>query len=108
MRKIQGQASRRLFSEICLEYCFSCAPHQCFETFDEAPIFSRLSAQHRIRLIRQVAVGLMCDAEPLPPSTVEHIGTYKALIDSILLQIEAESDDAEAKDAPPALLDIPA
>jgi len=50
----------------------------------------------------------MCDDEPLPPSTVEHIGTYRALIDSILLQIEAESDDAEANDAPPALLDIPA
>eukprot|EP00546_Thalassionema_frauenfeldii_P013307 CAMPEP_0178927822 /NCGR_PEP_ID=MMETSP0786-20121207/19461_1 /TAXON_ID=186022 /ORGANISM="Thalassionema frauenfeldii, Strain CCMP 1798" /LENGTH=473 /DNA_ID=CAMNT_0020603417 /DNA_START=8 /DNA_END=1425 /DNA_ORIENTATION=+ len=89
-RKLTG-AQARLFAQICLHY-ISAAEEGCNDDPDHVPLFSRLSPQQRLNLVKQVMIGVLCEKEPLPPNTIQHTATYRALIEVLFSQLDVESD----------------
>lgn len=61
---------------------------------DDIPIFTRLSPQQRIGLVKDVAVDLWCAEEPLPPESIQHYAAYRALIAYLKFWIGYEIDSA--------------
>jgi hypothetical protein len=57
------------------------------------PIFSWLSPQQRLKLIRDLIVGLLCPNEPLPPSTIQHFAAYEALVSLLKAGMDCEIVD---------------
>jgi hypothetical protein len=63
------------------------------DVFDKNPIFSWLSPQQRIHMVREVAVGLLCPQVPLPPDTFHHFATYLAVFTCIDAELQMEIND---------------
>jgi hypothetical protein len=82
-------AKARLFAYAC-EYYSAEVEDACNCTLGVYPIFSWLSPQQGLQLVREVMVGLLCPDEPLPPETIQHYTAYLALIASIRTGIQAE------------------
>lgn len=89
-RKLTG-AKARLFAAGC-EHFVTSAADDCNSDPDDVPIFSWLSPQQRLSLIKDVAVGLLCEDEPLPPETIQHFAAYRAMVMMIKVEIEVELD----------------
>lgn len=66
--------------------------NECNDTPMEIPIFSLLSPQHRTFLVSKLAVGLLCEEEPLPPQTIEYAAAYAGVVATILCELEVEID----------------
>jgi len=47
---------------------------------DQLVLFHSLSLHQRLRLLREVAVGLLCETSPLPRETIYHCAAYFAPI----------------------------
>jgi hypothetical protein len=97
MKRFRGKftgAKAHLFARVCRRY-FGAAENACNDTPEAYPIFSWLSPQHRIQLVHEVMVGLLCPDEPLPPETIQHYTTYLALISIIQLEIAVELDTVQ-------------
>ena len=65
------QASRRAITDAILGGHYTMVHEQ-------PPLFALLSPHHRIRLLRQVAVGLLCEDTPLPPDTLWYYVAFLA------------------------------
>jgi hypothetical protein len=90
-------AQARLFAYVC-EYYSAEVEEACNDTPYAHPIFSWLSPQQRLQLVREVMVGLLCPDEPLPPETIQHYTTYLALVATIRTGIEVEIDTFDHND----------
>ena len=84
-------AKANLFAKICLHY-IEAAENMCNDKPDEIPLFSWLSPYQRVQLVRQVMVGLICPNEPLPPNTIQHYATFRAIVETLKTEIEVELD----------------
>ena len=71
-------AKARLFAEICLQYS-QYAEDALQDTPDRVPLFSWLSPFQRVKLVRDLAVGLLVPNAPLPPPTIQHYAAFRAL-----------------------------
>lgn len=89
-RKLTG-AQAELFGAVCHHYINE-AESDCNDTPDEVPIFSHLSRAQRLKLVADVAVGMLCEDEPLPPNTIQHNSAYRAIIEILFVALEVESD----------------
>ena len=56
-------------------------------------MFSWLSPQQRLSLVADVARGLLCPGEPLPPETIQHYAAYLAIVATLNVELEVEMDD---------------
>jgi len=90
-QKLKGPATRRMFAAACESYLDDAMNDTDLEC---SAIFRYLSPQQRVRLVREVMIGMLCDDEPLPPDTLEHASAYRALIDVLASQIDCEYDVA--------------
>ena len=43
-------------------------------------------------LIADVAVGMLCEDEPLPPDTIQHNSAYRAIIEFLFSALSWETD----------------
>uniref|UniRef100_A0A7S2MWX3 MYND-type domain-containing protein n=1 Tax=Helicotheca tamesis TaxID=374047 RepID=A0A7S2MWX3_9STRA len=89
-RKLTG-AQARLFAKIC-EHYLEAAENSCNDTPESVPIFSWLSPNQRVKLVSEVMIGVLCEKEPLPPNTIQHNATYRALIQILFTELEVEND----------------
>mmetsp|Transcript_14653 Transcript_14653/g.35339 ORF Transcript_14653/g.35339 Transcript_14653/m.35339 type:complete len:471 (+) Transcript_14653:87-1499(+) len=89
-RKLTGAAAT-LFANIC-EHYIEAAESACNDTPDYVPIFSWLSPHQRLALVREVMIGVLCEDEPLPPDTIQHNATYRAMIEILFSNLEVEMD----------------
>lgn len=89
-RKLTGAAAE-LFAAICLHY-IEAAESECNDRPQEVPLFSNLSPHQRIQLVSDVCVGVLCESEPLPPDTIQHNATYRAVIETLLTELLVEID----------------
>mmetsp|Transcript_25410 Transcript_25410/g.39896 ORF Transcript_25410/g.39896 Transcript_25410/m.39896 type:complete len:479 (+) Transcript_25410:169-1605(+) len=89
-RKLKG-AQAELFAAVCHHY-INQAEEDCNDKPDRVPIFSHLSRAQRLKLVADVAVGMLCEDEPLPPDTIQHNSTYRAIIDILFTALEVEID----------------
>jgi len=89
-RKLTG-AQGRLFAEICLHY-IDAANEDCNDQPRGVALFSKLSPHQRIHLVKDVMVGILCEDEPLPPNTIQHRATFRALIEILFTELEVEND----------------
>ena len=65
----------------------------CNDTFDELPLYSRLSPHQRLELVAEVAEGVLCDSTPLPPETPEHHSAFLAVYEAVRVAgIDVEID----------------
>lgn len=97
--KLTG-ASARLFAAVC-EHYIGAVNDKCNDDPDGVPLFSCLSPQQRLSLVKEVLIGLVCPDEPLPPDTIQHGATYAAMLEVLFVQIEIEDDmahDADLRD----------
>ena len=90
LRKLTG-AQAILFASICHHYIDE-AESDCNDTPDSVPIFSQLSRAQRLKLVADVAVGMLCEDEPLPPDTIQHNSAFRAIILILFTALEVESD----------------
>ena len=94
-----------MLRKICLNFVYT-APEDSGFVFSaiplETPMFSRLSPHQRLQLVKDLAVGLLCLSEPLPPQTLIHYTSYRALVFGLTFEIGCEIsnalDDLEGKD----------
>jgi len=89
-RKLAG-AQAALFAHLGHEYIDD-AGMDCHDTPEEVPLFSNLSKAQRLRLVGEVLVGVICEEEPLPPDTIQHNATFRALIHYLFVKLEVEID----------------
>lgn len=89
-RKLTG-AQATLFAAVCHHYINE-AEMDCNDTPDVVPIFSHLSRAQRLKLVADVAVGMLCEDEPLPPNTIQHNSAYRAIIEILFVALEVEGD----------------
>ncbi|KAL7548070.1 hypothetical protein ACHAWF_011356 [Thalassiosira exigua] len=89
-RKLTG-AQARLFARICVHY-MDAVEAGCNDTPAAVPIFSQLGKAQRLKLVSEVMIGVLCEDEPLPPDTIQHNATYRALIHILFTELEVESD----------------
>ena len=89
-RKLTG-AQAALFAAVCHHYIEQ-AESDCNDTPDETPIFSQLSRAQRLKLVSDVAIGMLCKDEPLPPDTIQHNSAYRAIIEILFIALEVEMD----------------
>ena len=89
-RKLTG-AQAALFAAVCHHYINE-AETDCNDCPDATPIFSQLSRAQRLKLVADVAVGMLCEDEPLPPNTIQHNSTFRAIIEILFVAIEVEID----------------
>ena len=84
-------AKAGLFAAVCRHYMWLAEIGDNDKPF-QFPLFSKLSPYQRVRLVRDVMVGLLCKDEPLPPGTIQHFATYLAISTTLrrLIQIEIE------------------
>jgi hypothetical protein len=94
--KLTGKKAR-LFAAGCCHYS-QAAEDACNDDPADYPLFSWLSPHQRIALVAQVAVGLLCPNEPLPPQTIQHYAAYSGVIACIKIQLEVEMDDIYDRD----------
>jgi len=90
--KLRG-AHRALWRVGCLSLVDSFADDVHDHSIDqsELPLFDMLSPHHRARLLREVAVGLLCEETPLPPDTPWHYAAYYAPMHfAALVQLDYE------------------
>jgi hypothetical protein len=76
-------AKVRLFAHICEHFSVN-VEDACNDTPERHPIFSWLSPQQRLQLVREVMVGLLCPDEPLPPEIIQHYTTDLALVVAVI------------------------
>jgi len=72
-RKLKG-AQAHLFAKACLHYIEAAETHRN-DTPENLPVFSGLSPQQRLHIVKEVVVGLLCESEPLPQK-MEHFVAY--------------------------------
>eukprot|EP00985_Skeletonema_marinoi_P014818 scaffold7548_cov106-Skeletonema_marinoi.AAC.7 len=89
-RKLTG-AQAILFANICHHYIDE-AETDCNDTPESVPIFSHLSRAQRLKLVADVAIGTLCEDEPLPPDTIQHNSTFRAMIEILFTALSVESD----------------
>jgi len=89
-RKLTG-AQAELFAAVCHHYINE-AETDCNDTPENVPIFSHLSRAQRLKLVADVAIGMLCEDEPLPPDTVQHNSTFRAIIQILFTALEVEVD----------------
>jgi hypothetical protein len=58
----------------------------------EHPLFNWLSSQQGIHLLSEIAVGLLCLEEPLPPDTIQHYTAYLAVWERLSTELSKECD----------------
>lgn len=73
-----GGALRNLWQAGCKAITDSIMAGNYAMFSQEIPLFTLLSPHHRIRLLREVAVGLLCEDTPLPPDTLWHYVAFLA------------------------------
>ncbi|KAL3915195.1 MAG: hypothetical protein SGILL_005759, partial [Bacillariaceae sp.] len=61
---------------------------------DEHPLWVGLSLQQRLHLVTEIAKGLLCNNEPLPPDTVQHYAAYLGIFSFLETLLEVETDMA--------------
>jgi len=88
-RKLKG-AQAELFAAVCHHYINEAEEGNGKP--DGVPIFSHLSKAQRLKLVADVAIGMLCEDEPLPPDTIQHNSTYRAMIDVLFTALEIETD----------------
>ncbi|KAL7492695.1 hypothetical protein ACHAWT_001833 [Skeletonema menzelii] len=92
LRKLTG-AQAELFAAVCHHYIGEAGSEfTSSATPDEVPIFSHLSRAQRLTLIADVAVGMLCEDEPLPPDTIQHNSAYRAIIEFLFSALSWETD----------------
>uniref|UniRef100_A0A7S2K7D0 MYND-type domain-containing protein n=1 Tax=Leptocylindrus danicus TaxID=163516 RepID=A0A7S2K7D0_9STRA len=89
-RKLTGNLAK-LFAKACNQY-LNAVENECNDTPSEIPIFSWLSPQHRTFLVSKLAVGLLCEDEPLPPQTIEYGAAYFGVVATIKCELMIEID----------------
>ena len=89
-RKLIG-AQAKLFANICHHY-ISAAEDECNDAPERVPVFSGLSPNQRLKLVSEVMIGVLCENEPLPPDTIQHNATYRALIEILFSNLIVETD----------------
>lgn len=89
-KKLTG-ATARLFAEVC-EHYISAAEDECNDAPEEVPLFSYLSPQQRLSLVKDVMIGALCEDEPMFPDTIQHNAAYLGLIHILHIQIDVEID----------------
>mmetsp|Transcript_25137 Transcript_25137/g.50314 ORF Transcript_25137/g.50314 Transcript_25137/m.50314 type:complete len:239 (-) Transcript_25137:1081-1797(-) len=89
-RKLTG-AQAELFAAVCHHYINE-AESDCNDTPESVPIFSHLSRAQRLKLVADVAIGTLCEDEPLPPDTIQHNSTLRAMIEILFTALSVESD----------------
>mmetsp|Transcript_14573 Transcript_14573/g.24502 ORF Transcript_14573/g.24502 Transcript_14573/m.24502 type:complete len:487 (-) Transcript_14573:190-1650(-) len=89
-RKLTG-AQAELFAAVCHHYINE-AESDCNDTPESVPIFSHLSRAQRLKLVADVAIGTLCEDEPLPPDTIQHNSTFRAMIEILFTALSVESD----------------
>ena len=98
-RKVQG-AHARLFAASCRHY-LEAAEHNCNDTPARLPIFSGLSPQQRVHIVKEVMVGLLCENEPLPQKE-EHLaaslGIWQTIKTELICEIDVERDTGDMDD----------
>lgn len=91
-RKLTG-AQAHLFAAICHHYIGEAEDgHTGFDAPEEVPIFSHLCRAQRLKLVADVAVGMLCEDEPLPPDTIQHNSAYRAIIEFLFTILSLEND----------------
>ncbi len=91
--KLNG-AFARLFAHGCVEYLEKITDEEIVnDTYMDLPAWNGLSPQHRIRLITQLMIGLLCKDEPLELiQTEQHLLTYLAIWKMVDWSLEWELD----------------
>lgn len=82
-----------LYAELCEHFLEGCAD-ECNDTPRDSPVFAGLSRQQRIHLVRDLATGLLCEDEPMPPSTLQHLAAHHGLMEYLITQIIVEVESA--------------
>ena len=88
-RKFTGEQAK-LFAKACDHYMYLENICDAIQYYDEVPIFRLLSPEHRTFLVSRLAVGLLCEDEPLPPQTIEYGAAYAGIINAIKWEVVAE------------------
>ena len=57
-------------------------------------LWAELSPYHRLSLVSEVAIGVLCSDEPLPPNTLLHQATFLCIFNFALDLVEAEIESA--------------
>lgn len=91
--KLKGAAAS-LFRNVFDSY-LDMVNDECNATPDEVPLFSWLSPHQRVALVSELAVGLLCPNEPLPPHTPQHRAAWFAMQFFLESQITVEVESAE-------------
>ena len=73
--KLRGAAAR-LFAEICEHYIELAEEETYSDAPDDVPLFSYLSPQQRLSLVKDVMIGALCQEEPMFPDTIQHNAAY--------------------------------
>ena len=73
----------RTLHELVEEETYSDAP-------DDVPLFSYLSPQQRLSLVKDVMIGALCQEVPMFPDTIQHNAAYLGIIHGLYTLIEAE------------------
>lgn len=89
-RKLEG-AHARLFAVACHRYV-EAVVYQSIDTDSTLPVWCTLCPQHRLKLVKEVMVGLLCEKEPLP-QTEEHFLAYMGIWRFIHSNVECELDE---------------
>lgn len=92
-RKLTG-AQAELFAAVCHHYINEAEESdECIDAQDsDVPIFSYLGKAQRLKLVADVAVGMLCEDEPLPPETIQHNAAYRAILEILFNALEVEID----------------
>lgn len=88
--KLTG-AQATLYAKLC-EHYIGAAEDECNDTPSEIPLFSWLSPQQRLTLVKDLMIGVLCENEPLPPDTIQHNATHFALIQTLFYILAGEDD----------------
>ena len=93
--KLAG-AKRRLFkAAVATLHEKNSDPMQLMSVDDEYPFCGeRLSPQHRVHILRELAEGLLCAHTPLPPDTPIHASAFLHVLSVACAEIECEIDCA--------------
>ena len=103
--KLKGD-ERKLFRELLTAFFDACAGGLNGEAnwvgfadsscrADRFPLFMQLSPFHRVSLVADIAIGLLCEDEPLPPENIIHYAAFVWLLNGVkgALDVELDMDD---------------
>eukprot|EP00121_Abeoforma_whisleri_P006994 Awhi_evm1s6370 len=83
-----------LFAKSCESYIEKVSDC-CNDTSSELPVWSGLSPQQRLRLVREVMVGLLCEKESLARiQTAQHFLAFLGIWYNIRCDLDVEIDTA--------------